>query len=217
MGVPGIPAGIIKEFQWVGRELTTRGLLTLHAGNLSVRRDDHVFITRTGSILGLLESGDVLKTPLSPKKPRHPRASMELPAHLAIYAATDVGAIVHAHPPSAIALSFVTDCIVPVDSEGAILLREVPVIHAKQAVASAEMARKAAALLRDHRVVLAAAHGSFAVGRTLEEALSVTTTLEMSAKILLMVRALGGPVGRKGSEARLRGGVSNSRARMIRT
>ncbi|HWT83546.1 MAG TPA: class II aldolase/adducin family protein, partial [Candidatus Methylomirabilis sp.] len=124
-----------------------------------MRRDDHVFITRTGSILGLLESEDVLKTPLNPKKPRHPRASMELPAHLAIYAATDVGAIVHAHPPSAIALSFVTDCIVPVDSEGAILLREVPVIHAKQAVASAEMARKAAALLRDHRVVLAAAHG----------------------------------------------------------
>jgi ribulose-5-phosphate 4-epimerase/fuculose-1-phosphate aldolase len=30
------------------------------------------------------------------------------------------------------------------------------------------------------------------VGQSLEEALSVTTTLEMSAKIALMVRALGG-------------------------
>jgi L-fuculose-phosphate aldolase len=99
---------------------------------------------------------------------------------------------VHAHPASAIALSFVTDRIVPVDSEGAIILGEVPVVRAKQAVASPEIARKAAARLRTHRVVLVAGHGSFAVGRSLEEALSFTTTLEMSAKIAILVRALGG-------------------------
>jgi L-fuculose-phosphate aldolase len=122
---------------------------------------------------------------------------MELPAHLAIYEATGAEAIVHAHPASAIALSFVMDCIVPVDSEGAIILREIPVIRAKQVVASAEVARKAAVSLRNHRIVVVAAHGSFAVGRSLVEALSVTTTLEMSAKIALMVRALGGLVGPK--------------------
>ena len=196
-------AGILKEFQWVGRELTTRGLLTLQAGNLSVRRDGRVLITRTGSTLGQLASRDVLETPLNPAKPRHPHASMELPTHLAIYQGTEAGAIVHAHPASAIALSFVTDRIVPVDSEGALLLREIPVVRAKQVVASLEIARKAAAALRDHRIVLVAAHGSFAVGRTLAEALSVTTTLEMSAKITLMVRALGGLMGR-GSAARTR-------------
>ncbi len=191
-----VSAGLVKEFQWVGREMTNRGLLTLHAGNLSVRRNGRVFITRTGSILGQLRRKDVLETPLDQAQPRHPHASMELPAHLAIYAATEAGAIVHAHPASAIALSFVTDCIVPVDSEGAIVLREVPVIRAKQVVASPEIARKAAASLRSHRIVVVAAHGSFAVGQTLSEALSVTTTLEMSAKISLMVRALGGLVGR---------------------
>ena len=189
-----ITAGIVREFQWVGRELTARGLLTLHSGNLSVRRQGRVFVTRTGSILGHLGPGDVLETPLDATKPHHPHASMELPAHLAIYEATGAQAIVHAHPASAIALSFVMDCIVPVDSEGAILLRKIPVIRARQAVASPEMARKAASSLRDHRIVVVAAHGSFAVGRTLDEALSVTTTLEMSAKITLMVRALGGLV-----------------------
>jgi L-fuculose-phosphate aldolase len=125
---------------------------------------------------------------------------MELPTHLAIYETTGAGAVLHAHPPSAIALSFVTDRIVPMDSEGAIILREVPVIRARNVVASPEVARRAAALLRDHPVVLVATHGSFAVGRSLEEALSVTTTLEMSAKIALMVRALGGyPVHPKGA------------------
>ncbi|MBI4734651.1 MAG: class II aldolase/adducin family protein [candidate division NC10 bacterium] len=171
------------------------GLLSLHAGNLSFRRDDRVFITRTGSRLDHLEAEDIVETPLHPGKPGHPLASMELPAHLAIYATAGVEAIVHAHPPSAIALSFVMDRFIPVDSEGAILLREVPVIRAKRAVASPEVARQAAAHLRDHRIVIVARHGSFAVGRCLEEALSVTTTLEMSAKIMLMVRSLGGAVG----------------------
>ena len=189
-------AGIVKEFQWVGRELMALGLLTLHAGNLSVQRSGRVFITRTGSKLGHLTASDVVETPLDPGKPRHPRASMELPAHLAVYEATGAGAIVHAHPASAIALSFVTDRIVPVDSEGAIILGAVPVIRGKEVVGSLEVARKAAASLRDHRIVVVATHGSFAVGRSLEEALSVTTTLEMSAKIALMVHALRGAAGR---------------------
>ena len=185
-------AGIVREFQWVGRDLMASGLLTLHAGNLSVRRNGRVFITRTGSSLGHLGAGDVVETPLGRGQRPHPRASMELPTHLAIYEATAAGAVLHAHPPSAIALSFVADRIVPMDSEGAIILREVPVIRARNVVASPEVARQAAALLKDHRVVVVATHGSFAVGQSLEEALSVTTTLEMSAKIALMVRALGG-------------------------
>ena len=203
-------AEIVREFQWVGRVLMTSGLLSLHAGNLSVRRDGRVFITRTGSSLGHLGAGDVVETPLGQGRRPHPRSSMELPTHLAIYEATGAGAVLHAHPPSAIALSFVTDRIVPMDSEGAIILREVPVIRAKNVVASAEVARQAAALLRDHRVVVVATHGSFAVGQSLEEALSVTTTLEMSAKIALMVRALGGHPAhpkstRPGTQRRRRG------------
>jgi L-fuculose-phosphate aldolase len=185
-------AGIVREFQWVGRELMALGLLSLHAGNLSVRRNGRVFITRTGSSLGHLGTGDVVETPLGRDRRPHPRASMELPTHLAIYEATGAGAVLHAHPPTAIALSFVADRIVPMDSEGAIILRQVPVIRGRTVVASHEVARQAAALLKDHRIVVVATHGSFAVGQSLEEALSVTTTLEMSAKIALMVRALGG-------------------------
>lgn len=196
MGRQHTRAAIVKEFQGVGRDLMALGLLSLHAGNLSLRRDGRVFITRTGSRLDHLEAEDIVETPLHPGKPGHPRASMELPAHLAIYATAGVEAIVHAHPPSAIALSFVTDRFIPLDSEGAILLREVPVIRARRAVASPEVGRRAAAHLRDHRIVIVARHGSFAVGRSLEEALSITTTLEMSAKIMLMVRSLGGAPGR---------------------
>jgi len=193
-GMPGrvTKPSIVKEFQAVGRDLMAMGLLTLHAGNLSVRRNGRVFITRTGSRLDRLTASDVVETPLDPRKPRHPRASMELPTHLAIYEATPAKAVVHAHPASAVALSFVEDRIVPMDSEGAIVLSVVPVIRAKRVVASREVARKASAALREHRIVVVAGHGSFAAGRSLEDALSVTTTLEMSAKIALMVAAVGG-------------------------
>ena len=99
-----------------------------------------------------------------------------------------------------------------IDGFGPPFLREVPVIRARRVVASTEVARQATTLLRDHRVVVVATHGSFAVGHSLEEALSVTTALEMSAKIALMVRALGGaahpvhPRGtRPGSRRRRRG------------
>jgi L-fuculose-phosphate aldolase len=180
------------------------GLLTLHAGNLSRRVGGRVFITRTGCRLGDLTRSDIVESALDPARPGHPRASMELPTHLAIYGASEARAIVHAHPPSAIALSFVVERFIPSDSEGAILLREIPVIRAKQAVASQEVAREAAASLRDHRVVMVAGHGSFAIGRSLEEALSVTTTLEMSAKIAVLVRSLGGSRDQRAGKGRRR-------------
>jgi len=191
-------AAVLEEFQWVGRELTARGLLTLHGGNLSLRSGNSIYITRTGSMLGRLVGKDIIETPADANKPPHPLASMELPTHVGIYQGTEARAVVHAHPPSAIALSFELDRILPKDSEGKIILGVVPVIREKQAVASLDVARRAAAYLRKHRAVVVATHGSFSIGRSLEEALSVTTTLEMSAKIVVMLRGMRAPQARRG-------------------
>jgi L-fuculose-phosphate aldolase len=182
---------LVETFQWVGRDLYGLGLITSHAGNMSVRRGDRVVITRTGAMLGHLEPADLVETSVSAGASGHPRASMELPVHLAIYRATPACAILHAHPPSAVALSLIEEAIVPADSEGGHFLRRVPVIVAARVVASAEVAERASALLATHRVVMIRGHGSFAVGATLEEALGITTTLEASAKILLLARGVG--------------------------
>ena len=121
---------VLDAFQWVGRDLYHLGLITLHAGNMSLRSGGRIWITRTGSMLGHLEPDDLVETPLSPEESRHPKASMELPVHLAIYRATSAQAILHAHPPSAVALSLVEEAIVPADSEGGYILGRVPVIAA---------------------------------------------------------------------------------------
>jgi L-fuculose-phosphate aldolase len=184
-------ADVLETFQWVGRDLYHLGLITSHAGNMSLRDGERVWITRTGSMLGHLRSQDLVETALSPGEVPHPKASMELPVHLAIYRATDARAIVHAHPPSAVALSLIEDAIVPADSEGGHILGKVPVIAAVKVVASREVAERASLLLGEHRAVLIKAHGSFSVGGTLEEALGITTTLEASARILLLAKGAG--------------------------
>jgi len=58
-------------------------------------------------------------------------------------------------------------------------------------VASQEVADHASSLLQTHRAVLVRGHGSFAVGGSLEEAFGITTTLEASAKILLLAKGAG--------------------------
>lgn len=184
-------ANILETFQWVGRDLYHLGLITSHAGNMSLRRGGRVWITRTGSMLGHLRSEDLIETALSPEETPHPRASMELPVHLAVYRATAAQAILHAHPPSAVALSLIEVAIVPADSEGGHILGTVPVIAAANVVASLEVAERASSLLQEHRAVLVKGHGSFSVGRTLEEALGITTTLEASARILLLAKGAG--------------------------
>jgi L-fuculose-phosphate aldolase len=184
-------ANILETFQWVGRDLYQLGLITSHAGNMSLRRGARVWITRTGSMLGHLRSEDLVETALSPREAPHPKASMELPVHLAIYRATAAQAILHAHPPSAVALSLIDEVIVPADSEGGHILGKVPVITAAKVIASREVAERASSLLGEHRAVLVKGHGSFSVGRTLEEALGITTTLEASARILLLAKGAG--------------------------
>lgn len=185
------PSEILESFQWVGRDLYHLGLITSHAGNISLRCGERIWITRTGSMLGRLGPEDVVETPLSVGGSAHPMASMELPVHLAIYRVTSAQAILHAHPPSAVALSLMDETFVPADSEGRYILGKVPVIAALNVVASQEVADHASSLLQTHHAVLVRGHGSFAVGGSLEEAFGITTTLEASAKILLLAKGAG--------------------------
>jgi L-fuculose-phosphate aldolase len=182
---------VFEAFQWVGRDLYHLGLITSHAGNISLRSGARIWITRTGSMLGHLEPYDLIETALSLEESAHPKASMELPVHLGIYHASAAKAIIHAHPPSAIALSLLDEMIVPPDSEGGHILGKVPVIVAANVVASQEVADRASSLLQAHHAVMVRGHGSFVVGESLEDALRITTTLEASAKILLLAKGAG--------------------------
>jgi len=183
---------MLKEFQAIGRDLFVAGLNSSHSGNLSVRLGDQVVITRRGSMLGHLQERDMIETGLEKNDSNIILASTEVRVHRAIYRGTASLAIVHSHPPHAIALSLMEDEIIPVDSEGAYLLHKVPVLFAEHTIGSQELENKLPILLQEYKVVMVRGHGSFAIGQMLEEAYQWTSSLESACRIIYLTRTLKG-------------------------
>ncbi len=124
---------MLEQFQSIGRDLFLAGVISSHGGNMSVRMGDRILITRRGSMLARLEERDLIEIGLEENDANIMLASTEIIVHRAIYQGTAAQAIVHTHPPYAIARSLVSDEIVPVDSEGSYLLHKVPVVAAERA------------------------------------------------------------------------------------
>jgi L-fuculose-phosphate aldolase len=101
---------------------------------------------------------------------------MDVSLHQLVYRFTPAGAVIHAHPAHAVALSLVMGSIEPLDVEGAVLLKEIPVL------APEAMTDEAPQLLQTRPAVMARGHGCYVTGRTLEEALAYTTALALSAE-----------------------------------
>ena len=135
-----VSSAVLEQFQAIGRDLFVAGVISSHGGNLSVRMGDRILITRRGSMLARLEERDVIETGLEENDANVMLASTEINVHRAIYLGTAAQAIVHAHPPYAIARSLMCDEIVPIDSEGSYLLHKVPVVHTELTAGSKEVA-----------------------------------------------------------------------------
>jgi len=189
---------ILSQFQTVGRDLFTKGLVSSHSGNLSIRLGERIIITRRGSRLGCLEENDLIETGLSKNDRNTPLASVELPVHRAIYQQTPAQAIVHAHPPHAVALSLTETEIVPIDTEGQSIMEEVPVLGWNIKVKPGGLGDEIAQALKQGRVVLVHGHGTFAIGQLLEEAHNFTTTLEESCQVICLLKSLRVGVPKKG-------------------
>jgi len=197
-----VSSAVLEQFQRIGRDLFVAGLISSHGGNMSVRQGDRILITRRGSMLAHLEERDVIDTGLEENDANVTLASTEIVVHRAIYRQTSALAIVHTHPPYAIAQSLVKDEIVPVDSEGSYLLHKVPVVEAHLTAGSAEVAKRVPRLLKEYDLVMLRGHGPFAIGHLLEEAYQLTSVLEMACRILTISEGMGGDVKeyRKGSD-----------------
>ena len=181
---------ILSQFQGVGRDLFTRGLVSSSSGNLSIRLGDRIVITRRGSNLGCLEENDLIETGLSKNDRNTPLASVELPVHRTIYQETPAFAIVHAHSPHAVALSLTETEIIPSDTDGVSLANRLPVLGWHMEVKPGGLADIIAQALKQCRIVMVHGHGSFAIGQLLEEAHNYTTTLEESCRVICLLKSL---------------------------
>ncbi len=180
---------ILTQFQTVGRDLFARGLVSSHSGNLSIRLGDDIIITRRDAMLNCLEENDLIETGIQKNSRSTPLANPDLGIHRAIYKATRALAIVHAHPPHAVALSTTDRAIVPAVEDFA-RIGKVPVVGWGDELKKRSLADVAARALKNHRIIMVYNHGSFATGQLLEEAFDITMALEHSSQVLCLMRSL---------------------------
>ncbi len=187
-----------EEICRIGALMYQKGLVDGTAGNISARLDgeDRFLLTPSGLATGFLQpqelivvnlAGERVDEPSSAKA--HLRPTSESAMHLECYRQrSDVHGVVHAHPPTAIALTLAgvdfQQCLIP---EMVVLLGLVPT--APYSTPSSEENRAAiTALIREHDAIMLSNHGSLTVAKTLWDAYLMLETLEHSA--IIMQRAL---------------------------
>jgi len=171
------------------------GMTTTSGGNLSIRDDDgDIWITPGGTDKGVMRPSDVVR--LHDGKPVDTvlKPSSEHPFHRAVYEArSDVGAILHAHPPALVAFS-----VAGVAPDTRVLPQAFDacgkVGFAPYAVPGSERlgALIAAKFAEGCDIVILENHGAVAAGKTLLEAFQRFETLEFCARTILNAAVLGG-------------------------
>jgi len=171
-----------------------KGLITSADGNVSaLLPDGDLLVTPTGAGKERLRDEDILR--VSPDgKPRTPgvRPSSELPLHLLVYRERpDARAVVHAHPPTAVAFTIagldLALCVIP---EVVVTLGTIPTAS-YGTPGTAELPESIRDLVRCSDAILLERHGSVTIGRSVEEAFTRLEVVEHTARITWMARTLG--------------------------
>ncbi len=171
-----------------------RGLVSSNSGNLSIRLGDQIMITRRGCMLNCLNENDLIETGVIKNTRTTPLASTDLAIHRAIYRETQALAVVHAHPPHAVALSLTEKEIMPAGEDFS-LIGAVPVVGWSDELEKECLADIVARELQQHHIIMVHNHGSFAIGQLLEEAYNLTTALEHSSQVYCLTKSFQvGPV-----------------------
>ena len=183
-----------EEIAQFGKKIVSSGLTSSRFGNISILRDGRIFITATGSMLDELDSSTVIDVDLKQPCEDDKMASIETCVHRAIYLGTGNTAIIHTHSPYAVALSMLeAETIEPVDSEGVLLLGEMPIIKGR--LGTDMLARAASLALKSHKACIARGHGVFAAGKSLRDAYTAACMAEHSSQVRYLVRCY--PEGRQ--------------------
>ena len=194
-------AALREEIILVGKLLYERSLIVATDGNISARLDDHtILITPSGLCKGLMTSDQLITIDLSGQKVgpqtvtnQDLKPSSETAMHLEAYRQrSDVQAVVHAHPPHAIALSIanisLADCMLP---EAIVFLGLTPTTP-YATPSSEENAQAIRTVITGHDALILQRHGSLTVGNSPLNAFYRTETLEQIARITYMLNQIGG-------------------------
>ncbi|MFK7927966.1 MAG: class II aldolase/adducin family protein [Myxococcota bacterium] len=196
MHPPDVPAETALRRTMVDlcHRLHAQGLLVALDGNLSARLPSgHILCTKAGTHKAFVQDTDLVVTDAEGQWLRGlGKPTSELALHLACYKSRpDINAIIHAHPPSAIACTLAgVDLDRPLLPEVVLTLGTVPTVpYATTGSKALALATAAVAVHRDG--ILLDKHGAVALGTTLIDAFCHLETIEQLARITLDASALG--------------------------
>lgn len=183
----------------IGRLMHQKNLLAAADGNLSVRLDsDHILITPSGLSKGFLTADQLLIVdpdgrPVGGQTlpARSLTPSTEIRMHLECYRRrSDVRAVIHAHPPHAIACTLaglsLSKCTLPEVVYDLGIIPTAPYATP----ASEENPRAIGGLVESYDAIILDRHGSLTVGSTLWDAYFRLERVEHSAQITLYANAV---------------------------
>ncbi|WP_462324133.1 tRNA (N6-threonylcarbamoyladenosine(37)-N6)-methyltransferase TrmO [Desulfoplanes sp.] len=192
---PGTPSPAQKWIEAIiqtGRDGWRRGLFNGMNGNISVRTDEHMLITGTGSAKGHLTPKDLTLMDLGTHRVESgPPQSSETPVHLAVYASQpEARAIVHTHPPHLLALSLCRNNDNLLDLplfEGKVFVQKMIPVPATMP-GTEELAKAVGTASLTHPCIFMENHGLVVWADGLVTALALTEEIESLARIQLLGR-----------------------------
>lgn len=166
------------------------------AGNLSVRLgEDRVLCTRSGAMKGALSVRDLVLCDFAGRVCEGDGApTSELRMHLMAYRVRpDVGAVVHAHPPTATAFAAASIALDAISLPEMVILIGPIALVPYATPGTDELAQELGKFLPSHDGFLLENHGALAVGKDLRQACQRMDLIEQNARVTLVVRQLGRP------------------------
>ncbi len=183
------------EIQRACKRLWDRNMLASADGNLSVRLSDkEILITPSGVAKAFMDPSEICVINLEGELLKG-KASTERLMHLEVYRnCPEAKAVVHAHPPHAIAWSVGEPELseLPCESLSEVILAagRIPIVPYARPSTQA-MGDVLKEFLPAHRLMILSRHGGLAWGESLEEAVNGMERLEHSAQILYLAKTLG--------------------------
>ncbi len=196
MGFPDHELKALRAIVDACGRLHARNLLAAADGNVSFRFSDaRIAITPTGVSKARMAPEDMAFITLDGEI-LSGRPSGERLMHLAVYAACPPArAVVHAHPPTAIAWSLARPGLdhLPDEAMPEVILAagRIPVVPYARPGTGA-MGEALLPFLPEHRLMILARHGALCWGESLEEAYLGMERLEHACQILKSAEELGG-------------------------
>lgn len=189
-------SAVIQGIIEVCRSLHQRNLLAAADGNVSYRiSDERILITPSGRNKAFLTERDMAIITLDDRVIEGQPSSERL-MHLAVYErCPKARAVVHAHPPTAIAWSIASPEMteLPAQALPEVILAagRIPIVPYARPSTRA-MGTNLYPFLPEHRLFVLARHGGLCWGESLMEAYNGMERLEHAALILKLAKELGG-------------------------